>query len=123
MKIALLVGAGSFIGGAARYWISHWLQQRFPYSFPYGTFTVNIIGCLVIGIILGMFEKGNLSPDWKFFLAAGICGGFTTFSAFTWEILTLIKQGQTLQAVLYIGASVLLGLFATYLGWWMSRMG
>lgn len=122
MKILLLVGAGSFLGGAARYWISQWMQQRFTYSFPYGTFTINIIGCLAIGLILGWVEKGNLSLDWKFFLATGICGGFTTFSAFSWEILTLMKQGQTPQALLYIGVSVILGLLATWLGWQVTRM-
>ncbi len=123
MKIVLLVGAGSFIGGAARYWISHWMHQRFPSSFPLGTFTINMIGCLAIGIILGFAEKGNISSDWKFFLAAGLCGGFTTFSAFSWEILTLMKQGQALQAFLYIGASVIVGLLATFLGWQVSRLG
>ncbi|MBK7425964.1 MAG: fluoride efflux transporter CrcB [Saprospiraceae bacterium] len=122
MKIVLLVGAGSFLGGAARYWISQWMHHRFPSSFPYGTFTINIIGCLAIGMILGWAEKGNLSSDWKFFLASGICGGFTTFSAFSWEILSLIRQGQLPHAFLYISASVILGLLGTYLGWQLSRM-
>jgi CrcB protein len=123
MKIVLLVGAGSFLGGAARYLLSQWMHQRFPSSFPYGTFTINVIGCLAIGLFLGWAEKGNLSSDWKFFIAAGLCGGFTTFSAFSWEILTMMKQGQTPQALLYIGVSVILGLLATWLGWQMSKLG
>jgi len=116
MKIVALIGVGSFIGGVFRYLLSQGIQSKFLSAFPLGTFTVNIIGCLAIGIIFGISEKVNLSPEWRLFLATGICGGFTTFSAFSLESLALFREGQIFYAFSYISLSVLLGLFAVYLG-------
>ncbi len=116
MKLVLLIGTGSFLGGSFRYLLSQAVQGRFLSSYPYGTFAVNIIGCFIIGIVFAMSGKYNLSPEWRLFLATGICGGFTTFSSFSFETLAMLREGQYLYSFLYIGSSIFLGLLAVYLG-------
>ncbi len=116
MKILLAVGTGSFIGGVLRYLVSQLIQSKFLSSFPFGTMFVNIAGCFLIGIIFGLSERGNLSQEWRIFLATGILGGFTTFSAFSNEAVSMLRDGQFLFASAYVGASVFLGLIATFLG-------
>jgi len=85
MKIVLLVGFGSFIGGMSRYLVTLFVQNKILSTFPYGTLAVNIIGCFLIGVIYGLSEGGNMNPEWRLFLATGIMGGFTTFSSFSNE--------------------------------------
>jgi fluoride exporter len=117
IKTLLLVGAGGFLGSIARYLSSRFLQNTIPSSFPYGTFFVNIAGCLLIGIIYGFSEKSSLiTPGWKLFLAVGFCGGFTTFSTFANENLALLRDGEFFYFFLYTGLSVFLGIAATFLG-------
>ncbi|MDZ4844333.1 MAG: fluoride efflux transporter CrcB [Chitinophagales bacterium] len=116
MRILLLVGAGGFIGSVLRYLAAQFVQNKFLSAFPFGTLSVNVIGCFAIGIIFALAEKGNLSAEWRLFLATGICGGFTTFSAFSIETISLMKEGQMTGAFLYILASIALGLGATFLG-------
>jgi len=116
MKIIALIGIGSFIGGIFRYLLSQSVQSKFLSAYPFGTLTVNIIGCLAIGIVFGLSEKFNFSPEWRLFLATGICGGFTTFSTFSFETMAMLRDGQYLYSFLYIGSSVLVGLIAVYLG-------
>lgn len=111
-----VIGIGSFIGGAFRYMLSNFIQNKFLLKFPFGTLTVNITGCLLIGIIYELSDKGNLSNEWKLFLATGILGGFTTFSAFSIETISLMQEGEIFYATVYIILSVLLGLLATYIG-------
>jgi len=116
-KTLLLVGTGGFLGSIARYLASRFLQNSFSSSFPYGTFFVNIAGCLLIGIIYGLSERSSmLTPGWKLFLAAGFCGGFTTFSTFANENLALLRDGEFFYFFLYTGLSVFLGIAATFLG-------
>jgi len=122
MKLVLLIGTGSFLGGSFRYLISQAVQGRFLSSYPYGTFAVNIIGCFIIGIIFAMSSKYNLSPEWRLFLATGICGGFTTFSSFSLETLAMLRDGQYLDSFLYIGSSIFLGLIAVYLGMTLFKL-
>ena len=117
MKIILAIGAGSFIGGVFRYLLSILIQSKTPTHFPFGTLTVNIIGCFFIGIVIGFFDKGQISNEWKLFLATGVIGGFTTFSAFSIETFALFREGQAGYALLYVLASVLLGLLATYIAY------
>jgi|SRR5688572_27626553 fluoride exporter len=116
MKLILAIGTGSFIGGILRYLISQFMLVRFPSAFPFGTFSVNIIGCLLIGVVFGLTEKGSLPSEWKLFLATGLLGGFTTFSAFSNETVTLLRDGQIGYALAYVASSVLLGLLATFIG-------
>ena len=116
MRLLLIIGSGSFIGGILRYLTSQSLQSKFLSAFPFGTLGVNIIGCFLIGIIFGLSEKTNLSSETRLFLATGICGGFTTFSAFSQETISLFHDGEFFYAGAYISASVLLGLLATFIG-------
>lgn len=117
MKNILLIGLGGGLGSIARYLCQRGMAVLYPYSFPLGTFAVNIIGCLLIGIFWGMSFRSFVSNEsWKLFLMTGLCGGFTTFSAFTLEGVGLIREQKTGLFLLYIGASVILGLAATYGG-------
>jgi len=123
MRIVLFIGLGSFVGGAGRYLLSQLIQSKALTAFPYGTLTVNIIGCLLIGIVYGIAERSGLSNEWRLFIATGILGGFTTFSAFSYESISLMRDGQAGTALLYIGCSVVLGLLATYIGLWAVSYG
>jgi len=114
MRILLLIGTGGFIGSVLRYLTSLFIQEKFISAFPFGTLGVNVIGCFIIGIVFQLSEKGGLSYEWRLFLATGICGGFTTFSAFSTESISLLRDGQMLPAFLYIAASVFFGLAATF---------
>ena len=117
MKLIFIIGAGSFIGGVFRYLISLLIQSKSTSPFPLHTLLVNIIGCFLIGIVFGVFDKALISNEWKLFLATGILGGFTTFSAFSIETLNLLREGSIYYALLYILASVLLGLLSTYIAY------
>ncbi len=116
MKLLMVIGAGSFLGGIARYLISVWMQSRFLSSFPYGTLTVNLVGCFLIGIVYALADRGNFGVEWRLFLATGILGGFTTFSSFSHETFSMLRDGQALHALAYAGTSVFAGLVATYVG-------
>ena len=117
LKLILLAGTGGFIGSVFRFVIAGLVQNRALSSFPYGTFTVNVAGCFVIGLLFALTERGNLGPESRIFLITGICGGFTTFSAFSVESLALMRDGQLPMALVYILTSVLFGLLATYTGY------
>ena len=117
IKTLLLVGAGGFLGSVSRFLASRLIQSNLPSAFPFGTFFVNITGCLLIGIIYGFSDRSSLlTPGWKMFLAAGFCGGFTTFSTFANENLALLRDGNFFHFALYSGLSVFLGITATFFG-------
>ncbi|MGB4398053.1 MAG: fluoride efflux transporter CrcB [Daejeonella sp.] len=116
MRLILLVGLGSFIGGVSRYLISLFIVNRGLIAFPYGTLTVNIVGCFLIGIVYGITERVGMTNEWRLFLATGILGGFTTFSAFSYESISLLRDGQSGAAFLYVICSVVFGLLATWAG-------
>jgi CrcB protein len=122
LQILLLIGTGSFIGGILRYLLSYPFLHRYPHGFPWGTLLVNILGCLVIGMLYGYAERWYFPKEWRLFLATGLLGGFTTFSAFSNETITLFQNGQTFSAIAYVASSVLLGLTATFLGLMGMRM-
>ncbi len=117
IKLIFLIGAGGFLGTVSRFLASRWFTVYFPSAFPFGTFAVNIVGCLLIGIIYGITEKGNLLTDeWRLFLTVGFCGGFTTFSAFAAENVALLRDTEYFNFFLYTGSSIFIGLLATYAG-------
>jgi CrcB protein len=117
IRLILIAGTGGFIGTVSRFLVSRYFQNLFLSAFPFGTFLVNVTGCLLIGIFFGLSQKGNiLNPELRMFLTVGFCGGFTTFSTFAGENLALLKDGNFFYFALYTGMSVFLGLSATYLG-------
>lgn len=123
MKILMLVGLGGFLGSVARYLTQVGVGKWLPVVFPFGTLTVNIAGSFLIGVIYALVDRTQLmTGEWRIFLATGFCGGFTTFSTFSYEILTLLRQGEYLFAGTYIGSSVLIGVLATMLGMVLVRM-
>ncbi|MEN9548273.1 MAG: camphor resistance protein CrcB [Bacteroidota bacterium] len=112
-----LIGLGGAIGSAMRYLCQRWLGQLLPQPFPIGTLAVNVIGCFLIGIFWGYYAKPlTTDSEWKLFLMTGWCGGFTTFSAFTLDGVHLLKEQRLGLFFLYVGASLVIGLAATYLG-------
>jgi CrcB protein len=116
-KSILIVGFGGFIGTVARFLTSRYFQENIASVFPWSTFTINIIGSLLIGIFYGISEKGDfLSPDFRLFLTVGICGGFTTFSTFSNDAFLLLKQDEWLRFAFYTSMSFFLGLLAVYFG-------
>jgi fluoride exporter len=117
IKNILLVGLGGGLGSIARYLSQKWFAANYMQAFPWGTFAVNIIGCFFIGLFWGLsFKSFDSNESWKLFLMTGLCGGFTTFSAFTLEGIGLIKEQKLALFFSYVAASVVLGLLATYLG-------
>ena len=121
MQQFFIVGIGSFLGGGLRYLISVFFNQKINPDFPYATLSVNLLGCLLIGVFYGLFEKSLISDDWKLFLTTGLCGGFTTFSAFSNEALQLFKQGNITAMLIYILISIIIGIALTYAGYLMAK--
>jgi fluoride exporter len=117
----LLVGAGGFIGSAARYVVA-WTTAGAGYTkYPAGTFIVNVAGCLAAGLVVGLAERHDWAPGLRLFLAVGFCGGFTTFSSFAVENVLLL-QGRDLTALgVYSVLSFALGLGGVILGMYIGR--
>ena len=117
LKLMLIAGAGGFVGTCLRYLIGVFAKQWCSGAFPLGTFIVNALGCLVIGVVYGLSEKsGILNSNHVLLLATGFCGGFTTFSAFANEAWMLGTKGDILMSMVYIAASIIVGIFCVWLG-------
>lgn len=117
LRTILLVGMGGFLGSVSRFLVGQGLHRFFNTVFPIGTMTVNIVGSFIIGVVYSLAERNNLvSPEMRMFLAVGFCGGFTTFSSFAFDNLSLLKDSGFLYLSIYVGGSVFLGLLAVYLG-------
>lgn len=113
IKKIILVALGGALGSVIRFIISNSIKSN---HFPIATFAVNMLGSFLIGWIMALFYSKNNFEDWRLFLVTGICGGFTTFSAFSWECLQLLQQQRYFLAILYISVSFILGIIATYIG-------
>lgn len=123
VKPLLIAGFGGFIGTVLRFLISRYYQVNAVSSFPWGTFTVNIVGCFLIGLIFGVSDKtGWISPELRIFLTVGICGGFTTFSSFSNDTYLLIEDKEWLLMALYTSLSFFLGLVAVYSGRLLTKI-
>ena len=121
IRNTLFIGCGSFIGGAARYLISV-AMKTMSKGFPWGTLIVNLVGCLVIGLLWGFFSKNSSeSSSWALFMIVGICGGFTTFSTFSKEALIMLQSGNIVGLISYIGVSVIAGVALVAAGYYLAR--
>ena len=121
----MLVGIGGFVGSVFRYLLSGVVQRALPMSdFPFGTLAVNVLGCLLIGIAHGVAETRQVfGPEWRVFLMIGLLGGFTTFSTFGYETLTLMRDAEVFHAIGNVFLQVFLGLAAVWLGDLLGRVG
>lgn len=117
IKAILFVGAGGFVGSVFRYLIQLFISKHFVSSFPWPTFMVNILGCLLIGMLYALANREQwMTPELRLLLMTGFCGGFTTFSTFSFDSVKLLQQGYVSHSLLYILASVVLGILFAYLG-------
>ena len=117
-----MVFLGGGLGSVFRYLITKFIIQT-EHSLPLGTFTVNIIGSLILGFILGLSLKNNyLSNNTVLFLATGFCGGFTTFSTFAFENQNLLRSGDYINFALYAFGSILVGILAVSVGLYFSKL-
>ena len=122
-RAIIFVGIGGMLGSMSRYLAALFLTKAIPSAFPYGTFGVNVVGCLAIGIIYGLSERfGWFSADLRLFLATGFCGGFTTFSSFAYENIQLLQDKDFLTFAAYSGLSFVLGLLAAFIGLSLTKV-
>lgn len=121
LRNIVIVGAGSFIGGAARYLVSL-LMKGVSKGFPWATLAVNLAGCFLIGLLWGLFSKNSTEgSNWALFLTVGFCGGFTTFSTFSKEALMMLQAGNGWEFAGYIAISVVTGVALVALGYFLVR--
>ncbi|HEV7320882.1 MAG TPA: fluoride efflux transporter CrcB [Ensifer sp.] len=122
MTQLLLVGAGGALGSILRYLVGLWTVRRFGPGFPWGTLGVNITGSFLIGVLAEVImRKFGASPDMRVFLITGVLGGYTTFSAFSLDAITLVERGDVMLSLAYIVASVALSLLAVFSGLALMR--
>lgn len=116
----VFIGAG--LGGVLRFGVNTWTLRAFGPSFPYGTLLVNVTGSALMGMLAGyLMARGDLSSGWRLFLATGLLGGFTTFSAFSLDVLQLIERSDWMLAAAYIAGSIVLSIAALAAGLWAVR--
>ncbi len=117
MQKYLLIAAGGALGSIARYWVGSSISGRIGARFPYGTMVINITACVIIGFTLTYFGKrADLSPAWRFLVAIGFIGSYSTFSTYEWETLSTLRSGAFVLGGLYAVGSLILGLAATWCG-------
>ncbi len=112
------IGLGSALGGMTRYALAGWAQQLTDGTFPVGTLVVNVAGSFALGFLLPYtIDQAGISPSVRAMLTIGFCGGFTTFSTFSYEALARMQDGQWARAGSYMAGSVVLSLAAVFAGW------
>lgn len=123
MQAFLLVGAGGALGAMGRYGFSLFVGRFHNGLFPLATFGVNVIGSLAMGLLIGFLAK--TTPEWqpeaRLLIATGLLGGFTTFSAFSLDVVTLLERGNLVTATLYAVASLIVAVLALFVGLWIAR--
>ncbi|MBF0487840.1 MAG: fluoride efflux transporter CrcB [Nitrospirae bacterium] len=113
----LLIGIGGAVGAIARYALAFWIIGKWGRVFPLGTFVINVSGSFLIGFVMSILAARNIiDPQWRLLIVVGFLGGYTTFSAFEFETGTLLKQGESLAAMLYVALSVIVGFIALRIG-------
>jgi fluoride exporter len=113
----LLIAMGGALGSAARYWVGSAVSNRLGTKFPFGTLVINITACVIIGFALTCFgRRADLSPAWRYLIAIGFVGAYSTFSTYEWETLSTLRSGAFLMASVYSVGSLILGLAATWCG-------
>ena len=122
MRLLAAIGFGSAIGGMTRFLLGSAIQHRAGTGFPLGTFIINVTGSLLVGFLL-RYALGTpaVSAELRALLTTGFCGGYTTFSTFSFETAVLLEDGDHRQAALYVSLSVIVGLLATFLGFAAAR--
>ncbi|HLL50690.1 MAG TPA: fluoride efflux transporter CrcB [Thermomicrobiales bacterium] len=118
----LWVALGGAAGAATRYGVVQWTGGRLGWTFPWGTLAVNVTGSLAIGLVMTVLLARDADPAYRFLLVIGFLGGYTTFSAYSFEALALLEARRWDAAALYIGGSVLLGVIGTALGLGLGRL-
>jgi fluoride exporter len=121
----LAVAVGGALGSMARFWLTGFMTALTGPRFPYGTLLINILGSFVIGLVAGITltpDRMGMHPDVRIFLMVGICGGFTTFSAFSLQTLELLQAGNPIPAMLYVAGSVVLCVLFVWFGWVLGRL-
>ena len=122
LAMLLYVALGSAIGGVSRYLLGGLVQRMLDTTFPAGTLLVNVTGSFLLGAIIRYaLETPSLTPEVRAFLTIGVCGGYTTFSTFSYETMALLEDGEWARAGVYITASVILSLIATFTGFALAR--
>lgn len=122
LKSVLLVGVGSFFGGALRYAISMFMKSACGNAFPWGTLLVNLVGCFAFGVIFALFGRyGSTNSGWCLLLTTGVCGGFTTFSTFANESVQMLQNGNWPSFVGYVATSIVVGFALVALGYWIIK--
>lgn len=115
-KLMLLAGAGGFVGTCCRFLINRLFLVIYKAPFPMATFVINVLGCFIFGILFGLLNRnGIVPPQWNALLVVGFCGGFTTFSTFSFESFTLGFNGALFISIAYIALSIIAGLLAIWL--------
>ena len=122
MKTVMAIALGGALGAVARHFISHWSVVALGNGFPWGTLTVNVVGCFALGVVVEVMALvWSPAAEWRAFLTVGVLGAFTTFSAFALDISILHERGEMLQAILYVTVSVAGSIAAIFAGMSLTR--
>lgn len=119
----IIIGIGGILGANARYVVANWASQRLGADFPYGTLIINVSGSFLLGFFMAFaLDRALLHPNYRLFVATGFCGAYTTFSTFTYESLRLLQDGSFVLGFANMIGSLLVGMFAVFLGFVIGKM-